>query len=79
MNKQCKFKLGKYNCGSYAFNLYKEQIDQGDRCDRHYWQERAMEAAAQEREACCAIVYGLCESDNVAQRTVDAIRARGTT
>jgi len=32
-----------------------------------------------EREACCAIVYGLCESDNVAQRTVDAIRARGTT
>jgi len=33
--------------------------------------------AAQEREACCAIVYGLCESDNVAQRTVDAIRARG--
>ena len=35
--------------------------------------------AAQEREACCAIIYGLCESDNVAQRTVDAIRARGTT
>jgi hypothetical protein len=35
--------------------------------------------AAQEREACCAIVYGFCESDNVAQRTVDAIRARGTT
>jgi hypothetical protein len=36
-------------------------------------------ARADEREACCAIVYGLCESDNVAQRTVDAIRARGTT
>jgi hypothetical protein len=35
--------------------------------------------AAHEREACCAIVYGLCESDNVAQRIVDAIRARGTT
>jgi hypothetical protein len=33
--------------------------------------------AAAEREACCAIVYGQCESDNVAQRTVDAIRARG--
>ena len=33
--------------------------------------------AAHEREACCKIVYGLCESDNVAQRTVDAIRARG--
>ena len=35
--------------------------------------------AAHEREACCAIVYGLCESDNAAKRTVDAIRARGTT
>jgi len=34
-------------------------------------------AAAAEREACCAIVYGQCGSDNVAQRTVDAIRARG--
>jgi hypothetical protein len=34
---------------------------------------------ADEREACCAIVYGLCESDNVAQRTVDAIQARGNT
>jgi len=33
--------------------------------------------AAAEREACCAIVYGQCESDNVAQRTVEAIRARG--
>jgi len=33
--------------------------------------------AAAEREACCAIVYGQCDSDNVAQRTVDAIRARG--
>ena len=33
--------------------------------------------AAAERGACCNIVYGLCESDNVAQRTVNAIRARG--
>jgi hypothetical protein len=33
--------------------------------------------AAAEREACCAIVYEQCDSDNVAQRTVDAIRARG--
>lgn len=35
-------------------------------------------AVEAEREACCKIVYGQCESDNVAQRTVDAIRARGT-
>jgi len=33
--------------------------------------------AAAEREACCKIVHGQCESDNVAQRTVDAIHARG--
>ena len=33
--------------------------------------------ADHEREACCKIVYGLCESDNVAQRTVEVIRARG--
>jgi hypothetical protein len=46
MNKQCKFKVGKYNCGSYAFNLHKEQIDQGDRCDHHYWQDRAVKAEA---------------------------------
>jgi len=37
----------------------------------------AAAAKAEEREACCKIVYGQCESDNVAQRTVDAIRARG--
>lgn len=30
-----------------------------------------------EREECAKIVYGHCESDNAAQRIVDAIRARG--
>ena len=33
---------------------------------------------AAERERCCSIVFGMCESDNVAQRTVDAIRASNT-
>jgi len=44
-----------------------------------YWHEVERFAnlvAAAEREACCAIVYGQCDSDNVAQRTVDAIRTR---
>ena len=41
------------------------------------FQHFAALVAAAEREACCEIVYGLCESDNVAQQTVDAIRARG--
>ena len=80
MNKRCKHvRQDGFNCGSYAFNLYKDDIDQGDLCDVHYWQDQTQKARADEREACCSIVYGLCESDNVAQRTVDAIRARGTT
>jgi oligoendopeptidase F len=51
MSERCKFKVGKYNCGSYAFNLYKEDIDQGDYCDHHYWQDQAQKARADEREA----------------------------
>jgi hypothetical protein len=39
--KQCK-------CGSYAFNLYKEDIDQGDLCDVHYWKEKALAQPEQE-------------------------------
>lgn len=30
-----------------------------------------------EREACCELVYSNCSSDNAAERTVRAIRARG--
>jgi hypothetical protein len=41
-----------------------------------YLERFAELVAAAEREACCSIVYGQCGSDNVAQRTVDAIRAR---
>ena len=41
------------------------------------FQHFAALVADHEREACCKIVHGQCESDNVAQRTVDAIRARG--
>ena len=36
-------------CFSYAFNLYKEDIDQGDLCDVHYWKEKAMEAQQEQR------------------------------
>jgi hypothetical protein len=35
MNKRCK------KCGSYAFNLHWDDIEQIDLCDRHYWQYRA--------------------------------------
>ena len=48
MNKRCKHieKDGFHRCGSYAFNLEKDDIDQGDLCDVHYWQKRALEAEA---------------------------------
>jgi hypothetical protein len=43
-DKRCTFKRGQWNCGSYQFNLYKDDIDQGDLCDVHYWQTRAQPA-----------------------------------
>ena len=46
-DRRCTFKLGRWNCGSYQFNLYKDGIDQGDLCDVHYWQDRAHRAEAQ--------------------------------
>ena len=43
MDKRCTFKVGEnWNCGSHAFNLYAEGIDQGTLCDRHYWQTKAL-------------------------------------
>ena len=66
MNKRCKFQVGKYHCGSYAFNLYKENIEQGDYCDRHYWQDRAVKAEvlvdaarADEREAAITAIQNI--------------------
>jgi len=83
MNKQCKFQVGKYHCGSYAFNLYKENIEQGNYCDRHYWQEKATEAAAHEREACAKVCdeYAKNSSNpmNFAYNCATTIRARRTT
>jgi len=38
--------------------------------------EDIAQALAEERERCCAIVFGQCSSDNVAQRTVNAIRGQ---
>jgi len=32
--------------------------------------------AAKEQDRCCSIVFAQCESDNVAQRTVNVIRGK---
>lgn len=52
---------------------------QGEAYDSMYCFARDAWKAAQgvERDECCSIIFGQCGSDNVAQRTVDAIRARG--
>jgi len=44
--KQCKHIKGSYECGSYAFNLHADNIDQGDLCDVHYWQDQAENSSA---------------------------------
>ena len=87
---RCTFKQGNYNCGSYAFNLYKEDIDQGSYCDRHYWQDQAQKARAAEREACAKVCDELIAPDIYRDTEVSmwdvtcmecaaAIRARGQT
>ena len=44
-------------------------------CDEYLERFAALVAAA-EQDRCCRIVYGMAGSDNVAQRTVDAIRGK---
>jgi hypothetical protein len=45
MNQRCTFveSDGFHHCGSYAFNLQRDGIDQGTLCDVHYWQARVAE------------------------------------
>jgi hypothetical protein len=81
---RCTFKQGNYNCGSYAFNLYKEDIDQGSYCDRHYWQDQAQKARAAEREVCIVDIQmniprsgGSTSEYQMAIRMIERIRARG--
>ena len=75
---RCTFKQGQYNCGSYAFNLWKESIEQGEYCDHHYWQDQAQKARADEREGCAALCDQLSDSSRDL-RFGTAIRARGNT
>jgi hypothetical protein len=42
MNKRCKhIRKDGFQCGSHAFNLYMNEIEQGDLCDVHYWEKKA--------------------------------------
>jgi hypothetical protein len=76
---RCTFKQGQYSCGSYAFNLWKEGIEQGEYCDHHYWQDQVTKARADEREA-CAKVCDAFQARDVGMQPAEcagAIRARG--
>jgi hypothetical protein len=43
---RCTYKEGWHNCGSYAFNLWQNAIDQGDFCDVHFWQNKCTDEYA---------------------------------
>ena len=56
-------------CGSHAFNLYADGIDQGGFCDVHYWQGRAHRAEAQpEQEPVACVEYIPCCTDQTCQK-----------
>ena len=46
---------GFHTCGSYAFNLLRNGIDQGALCDVHYWQDKAEKLKALNAELAEAI------------------------
>jgi hypothetical protein len=75
--KRCKHieADGFHHCSSYAFNLYKDDIEQGDLCDVHYWQDQAQKARADEREKVAALCDQLSDSSRDL-RFGTAIRAR---
>jgi hypothetical protein len=84
--KRCKHieADGFHHCGSYAFNLYNEGINQGKYCDRHYWQDQAKKARADEREECAKVCDNYDDEYDVHTRqTVEGIslqiRARSNT
>ncbi|MBU3577555.1 hypothetical protein [Polynucleobacter sp. UK-Kesae-W10] len=62
------------HCGSYAFNLYKEDIDQGDLCDVHYWKEKALAQPEQEPVLveCGNCHEGLADMEHVCKKCLGA-------
>ena len=62
-------------------NWWDDAIDTTDNPYRNnsaaYWAWEGWKAGVKaEQDRCCKIVYGMAGSDNVAQRTVDAIRGK---
>lgn len=62
--------------GNMWFSFGKEDIDVEHEHLLAFAHLVAAKVTQQEQDRCCAIVFGQCESDNVAQRTVNAIRGK---
>ena len=77
MNRDDVIRMARYAHRDLVTLDYPGHVGQLDPWTITLLERFAALVAAAEREACCKIVHGQCESDNVAQRTVNAIRARG--
>jgi len=55
-------------CGSFAFNLHKEYIDQGDLCDVHYWKNKYEDLASR-------VNLGVADKEKPPKKTSKKMRA----
>jgi hypothetical protein len=62
-----------YNCGAKPYTQGPMRAVTGVSLDYAQLMQLATELQEQERKRCSTIIFGMCSSDNVAQRTVDAI------
>jgi hypothetical protein len=62
-----------YNCGAKPHTEGVMRAVTGVSMTYSQLMELANELQKAERKRCCSIIFGMCSSDNVAQRTVDAI------
>ena len=62
-----------YNCGAKPHTEGPMRAVTGVTLSYSQLLELANQLQNQERKRCSSIIFGLCSSDNVAQRTVDAI------
>lgn len=75
----CDFQISENRlCGSYAFNLWQEGIEQ-KYCDRHHWQAEAtrlrVEVEGQRRAAAKLIFDALTDERDALKAEVEALRA----
>jgi hypothetical protein len=80
MNQRCTFveSDGFHHCGSYAFNLQRDGIDQGTLCDVHYWQARVAELEEKQHRTEQALSISHRTTDNYREALVRIKEGRYT-